>query len=150
MFVVHSTHALSWPTLNFRIRKGENRFATSEAIPSEVRAKLEYLSKAKKTRDGIRIPAAVRFYEEAGGGGGPATTSGGDEDVQLTPAGLGKLNMKDLQALADRLEIDHKGLTSKQALRDKILAEVNGIPAPEGAEPVVDDSDNEDDDDSDL
>jgi hypothetical protein len=144
MFVVHSTHALSWPTLNFRLKKGENRFPSTEDIPAEVRKKLDFLSKAKKSRDGLRIPAVVRFYESAGGPVAPAVAEA-TEDVVLTPEGLSRLNMKDLQAVADKLEIDHKGVTSKQGLRDKILAEANGT-AGGGAEPVVVEETDEDGD----
>lgn len=135
-FIVHSSVALSWPTLDFRIRKGENRFAARADVPPAALAKLEFLAKPKKTRDGQRIPAAVRFYESS-----EAAPVDDGAQVDLTAESLSKLKFKDLQTLAEKLGVEHKGLTSKEQLRDALVAHAAG-----DEDDVADVADLEDDD----
>jgi hypothetical protein len=135
-FIVHSTHALFWPTIDFRIKKGENRYSSKSAIPETVMAKLTYLSVPKKTRDGQRLPAVVRFYESS-----DAVPVDDDPQVDLTAESLSKLKFKDLQTLAEKLGVDHKGLTSKEQLRDALVAHAAGDDGDDDA-----DLDDEDDD----
>ncbi len=140
MFVVHSTHAQSWPAINFRLKKGENRFPNREAIPAEVMPKLEYLSKPKKSRDGQRFPAVIRFYEASGAG------AADDEiDVDITAEGLAPLSFKVLQALALKLRVDATGLTSKKQLAARILEEASGASAADEDEDESDEDDSDDD-----
>lgn len=135
-FIVHSSVALSWPTLDFRIRKGENRFAARADVPPPALAKLEFLAKPKKTRDGQRLPAVVRFYESS-----EAVPVDDDPQVDLTAESLSKLKFKDLQTLAEKLGVDHKGLTSKEQLRDALVAHAAGDDGDDDADLDDDDTD---------
>jgi hypothetical protein len=138
MFTVHSTLALNWPIQNFRIKKGFNQFKSRDAIPAEVMRKLEYLATPKKTRDGQRIAAVVRFDGQV-----VETAASSGAGAELDGAVLSKMSLKDLQKLAADRGVDVQGLQAKKQVADAILAAAS---SGAGAELDGDDSDDSDDD----
>jgi hypothetical protein len=64
-----------------------------------------------------------------------AGEAGDDEEIEISEASLAKLNFKELQALAEQMQVDVTGMTSKKAIADALLAD-----AAEGADDSTSDA----------
>lgn len=138
MFLITSTHALTWPNVGdgkrFSLKKGENKLADESKVPTLARAKLlRFLERGVLKFDVPKswdykapVKEAAEDDDEEGGGGDsfdPAT-------VDLTAESLGKLKFDQLQLVAAELEVDVTGLKKKTDIIAAILNEANGDSTP--------------------
>lgn len=108
MFKITSTHALNFPSVQFKIAKGENVFASEKKIPDAAWSRLERMREAK-----------ILSFER----------TGKDDDAkleELSEANLYDMSKEELTQLAARSGVTVDAGASKKMLLDALMTKKSG------------------------
>jgi hypothetical protein len=137
MFIITSIHALKWPSVKaFKLAKGENSFASADAVPEAVRSKLARFAERGVVKFSTPPAWAPKAEVKEVGDDGAASPTGSTNpsgtktdgfdvaDVELNEKALSKLTVDQLKLVAAEYDVDVSSAKNKAETIAAILKEV--------------------------